>query len=112
MSGFSDLARMTVEVLSAGTLIEHGNTLPDWAAPSVVVERGWSVQPNQGVELTEGRDAVQATYRGFGPADSSVTATSRIRFKGVAYEVVGEPLRWLVGTDIDHVEVLLNVWTG
>lgn len=106
-------AMQTVTILTAATVADHGAQVADWSTPTETVESGWLLQPLTSTEVMENRNAVQAQWRGHGPADSSVTATSRVRFNGQDFEVVGEPLRWPSPTGaLAHTEVLLSRWEG
>ncbi|MFE5662455.1 hypothetical protein ACFQ7W_00795 [Streptomyces niveus] len=72
-----------------------------------------NVQPVSSVESTDDRVQVVSRWRLAGPPDMGLTNMSKVRFRGVLYEVDGEPGKHgsFAGL-MDHTEALLKVVTG
>ncbi|MFF2640317.1 hypothetical protein ACFVUB_11040 [Streptomyces niveus] len=72
-----------------------------------------NVQPVSSVESTDDRVQVVSHWRLAGPPDMGLTNMSKVRFRGVLYEVDGEPGKHgsFAGL-MDHTEALLKVVTG
>lgn len=106
-------AKQSITVVTAGTKTIHGNVTDDWSNPAqLVTVAGCSVQPIAGSEAHDHRDASLAQWQVFAPLGTAVTAKNHIRFGGTEFQIVGEPLRWEVGTSVDHVAILINKWEG
>lgn len=107
-------ARHAVTVVTPGVIDDHGNRRPDWGNPVSEVEvKRCSVQPIEGQESYDHRDAVLAQYYCYMPPTVAVTAQDGVRWNGVLYLVVAEPRRWIFGVgSADHVLVLMNRWEG
>ncbi|MFD8437448.1 hypothetical protein ACFV2I_20400 [Streptomyces microflavus] len=72
-----------------------------------------NMQPVSSTEATDDRVQVVTRWRLAGPPDMGLTNMSRVRFRGVLYEVdgdVGE--HGSFGGLMDHTEALLKVVTG
>lgn len=97
----------------------HRNRERDWTAATVTAVSRCSVQPylsvavGGGAEDNEGREFTSTHMRLFAPPDTALSATSRVVYNGVTYEVDGEPARW---RDLDgrpsHVEAALKRLAG
>lgn len=72
-----------------------------------------NMQPASSLETTEDRVQVVTRWRLAGPPGMGLTHMSRIRYRGVLYEVDGEPGEYgsFAGL-MDHTEALLKVVTG
>lgn len=82
-----------------------GATIPgDWEAAT---ETDYAVefQPLGSNENVVGQQRTESTHRAFMPADADVVPTDRLRFRGVVYQVDGQPAAWRSGGRAHHVEV-------
>ncbi|MFF2525898.1 hypothetical protein [Streptomyces liangshanensis] len=72
-----------------------------------------NMQPINSTEATDDRVQVVTRWRLAGPPDMGLTHMSRVRHRGVLYEVDGEPGEFgsFAGL-MDHTEALLKVVTG
>lgn len=68
------------------------------------------VQPAQGDEVNQNRDAVEYKYKAF--TNSRVDAHARVVYDGEELFVDGEPLRWDTPNGTHHYELNLRVWKG
>lgn len=85
----------TVVVLRATSATDgYGNSEPDWEQATETTVAGCSVQPQIGLEATVGRETVVSRWTLYAPDDADLTATDRVRYAGVDYEIDGEPQRW------------------
>ncbi|MFE5159644.1 hypothetical protein ACFRNT_14210 [Streptomyces sp. NPDC056697] len=74
---------------------------------------GCNMQPMSSTEVIEGKAQVITRMRLAGPPDMGLTATSLVRFQGVAYEVDGKPgVHHSFGGVLDHTEAILMEVTG
>lgn len=74
---------------------------------------GCNMQPVSSTEVVDGRDQVITRWRLAGPPDMGLTAQSRVRFRGVLYEVDGEPGdHGSFAGLLDHTEAFLKVVSG
>lgn len=82
----------SVEVLGgAGTTDRYGNDVTDWSSPTAATVEGCRLVPVPGDEVL---DRVTRRWVLFAPLDAAITATSRVRWAGVTYDVDGEVRRW------------------
>ncbi|MGW0865745.1 hypothetical protein [Streptomyces sp. NPDC002611] len=72
-----------------------------------------NMQPVASTEQNDGRTQVITRWRLAGPPDMGLTPTSRVRFRGVLYEVDGEaPEHESFAGLLDHTEAFLKVVSG
>ncbi|MFE9920464.1 hypothetical protein ACFYQA_02420 [Streptomyces sp. NPDC005774] len=72
-----------------------------------------NMQPVSSTEQNDGRTQVVTRWRLAGPPGMVLTPTSRVRFRGVLYEVDGEPgEHGSFGGLLDHTEAFLKVVSG
>ncbi|MFJ6438537.1 hypothetical protein [Streptomyces sp. NPDC091416] len=72
-----------------------------------------NMQPVSSTEATDDRVQVVTRWRLAGPPHMGLTNTSRVRHRGVLYEVDGEPgEHGSFGGLLDHTEAFLKVVTG
>ncbi|GAB2732752.1 hypothetical protein [Streptomyces bullii] len=72
-----------------------------------------NMQPVSSTEVVDGKDQVVTRWRLAGPPGMGLTAQSRVRYRGVLYEVDGEPGELgSFGGLLDHTEVFLKVVSG
>lgn len=111
----TQLATETLHLLTPGQRIDYGRPIPDWANPTVAdaIER-CSVQPEQATEVIDGREATVWRLRVWAPFGAPVTATSRLRWRGTDYRVIGKPQPWIdpTGTGLDHVTFQIETSEG
>jgi len=88
-----------------------GISVPDWDS----AEAGWNkvdytgcqFQPLSSTEDVVAQQRTESTHRAFMPAGADVLATDRLRYRGIDYQVDGEPERWADEGDVDdHTEAL------
>ncbi|MFF9758574.1 hypothetical protein ACF1G4_03235 [Streptomyces caelestis] len=74
---------------------------------------GCNMQPVSSTEANDGRTQVVTRWRLAGPPGMGLTATARIRYRGVLYEVDGESGEHhsFAGL-LDHTEAFLKVVSG
>ncbi|MFF7290670.1 hypothetical protein [Streptomyces griseorubiginosus] len=72
-----------------------------------------NMQPVSSAEQNDGRTQVVTRYRLAGPPDLGLTVLSRVRWRGVLYEVDGDPGEHesFAGL-LDHTEAFLKVVSG
>ncbi|WP_263170679.1 hypothetical protein [Streptomyces sp. SCSIO ZS0520] len=72
-----------------------------------------NMQPVTSTEANDNRTQVVTRWRLAGPPAMGLTALSRVRFRGVLYEVDGEPGAYgsFAGV-LDHTEAFLKVVSG
>lgn len=72
-----------------------------------------NMQPVSSTEQNDNRTQVVTRWRLAGPPGMGLTATARVRFRGVLYEVDGDPGEYdsFAGL-LDHTEVFLKVVSG
>lgn len=90
---------------------EYGTpgTERDWANAVPTVVEGCSVQPVQGSEYDQGREALTVRWRVYAPAGTVVTGDMRATYRGDTYDVDGDGQAWPSATGaLDHVQVLLE----
>lgn len=72
-----------------------------------------NMQMVSSTEVVDGRDQVVSRWRLAGPPDMGLTHTSRVRYRGVLYEVDGDVGELgSFGGLLDHTEAFLKVVTG
>lgn len=102
-------ARLSVELLTPIMTDDHGEQVPDWSKPHTsATVSGCSWQPSAGV--TDGNHQQLTTAPGalYMPAGTDVSAHQRVKFRGKTYEILGEPMEWIVGVGrVDHVVINL-----
>lgn len=111
----NQLATETLEVLAPSMRVDYGREVPDWSEPAVTATvTGCAVQPEQATEVLDGREATVWRYRAWAPPSAPVAATSRVRWRGTVYRVVGEPQLWVDPTvrDLDHLTFTLTASRG
>ena len=106
------LATQSVEVLAASAVTDHGNDTLDWSSPSSLAVSGCSFQPTAGSIDHNHRTGEQYVATLYMPPGTPITASNRVRFGGVTYELTSPPIAWETGLGLDHVEVHLSVWEG
>ncbi len=87
----------TVQVLTAGAIEDpySGETQPDWTSPTSVDVGGVAVASGGSTEpLQDARNAVEADYDLFFPADAVVTRLNKVVVRGDVCDVVGKPFLW------------------
>lgn len=100
----------TIVVIRAGAAADrYHNAAPDWSSAAHTTVVGVSVQPEVQQETSEpGRQAATTGYRVISDLgiDVDVTASDRVEFDGVTYEVNGDVARWPdpISGLVDHVE--------
>lgn len=107
-----------VTVVQFPTVRDRGRDVPDLAAdPTSGVELvGVDVQPGASTELVaQRRDATLIRWTvwipaAVVPAGMVITDASIVRFRGLLYQVDGDPQVWLTGAPLDHLIVLLKAW--
>lgn len=110
-------ARDQVTILSPAWVNDRGTLYPDWDNATETAANRCLVTPLQGDELVAAgganRTGVEMLWKLFLPPGVSITAQDRVRFRGVDYEVHGEPMRWpSPSRALDHTEVYLKRWEG
>lgn len=99
---------LTVLVVTTGEPDDDGVPTED------VVERavpGWNVQPVGTNESLGDAEVVTGRWRASGPLTEWLQAGDRLRWRGTAYRVDGEPQHYRGGS-LDHTEVVLIAWKG
>lgn len=72
-----------------------------------------NMQPVSSAEQNDNRTQVVTRWRLAGPSGMGLTALSRVRFRGVLYEVDGDPGEYgSFGGLLDHTEAFLKVVSG
>ncbi|MCR8947162.1 hypothetical protein NW249_34305 [Streptomyces sp. OUCMDZ-4982] len=72
-----------------------------------------NVQPVSSTEALDDRVQIVTRWRLAGPPDMQLKALSKVRWRGVLYEVDGEPgVYGSYGGLMDHTEAFLKVVTG
>lgn len=104
------MARQSVAILSPGVTVDRGREVEDWANPDRTVVAGCSVQPGSGGRDHEHADGVVADFTVYLPPDTVVDSRARFEVPQVAGQFlqVGEPERWLMGHNLDHLRVRLR----
>lgn len=64
-------------------------------------------QPLGSTEDVVAQQRTESTHKVFLPAEADVTATDRIRYLGIDYQVDGQPEAWGRGGRKHHMEVLV-----
>jgi len=124
----------TVDVtrLRAGTINDHGDTIPDWDNVTEVTIADATLQPLTGDELLEHRDAAKTMLKIWVPAWTGIRDTDRIRVDAVN-TVLSTPLPlddpdlplstvgdiydvsdvqiW-TGLSLSHISAILTNWEG
>jgi hypothetical protein len=97
----------TVEILAGSTASDrYGNTATDWTDPSVRRVSGCRLDPVPSTEILE---RVTRRWVLYAPPDTPLTAYSRVRWRGVVYDVTGEVRRWESPTGrLAHIEADLE----
>ena len=111
----ANLATQTLHLLKPGTRLDYGRPADNWSTPTVgEAITGCSVQPEQSTEIIDGREATVWRMRVWAPPEAPVTATSRIRWRGIDYRVVGQVLPWVdpTGTGLDHITFVMIASEG
>lgn len=102
-------ANHTVDVLTAGVLIDRGKELPDWNNPLPPAPlAGCLMQPMSTAERELHREFASAQWVLYAPPGAPITESNRIGWQGAVYEVVGFPLEWAPGLSVDHTVVYLK----
>lgn len=106
----------TVTFLAAPLVAdEYGTpgTERDWPAAVATVVPGCSVQPVQGSEYDQGREAITVRWRVYAPPGTVITGDMRAVYEGETYDVVGDGQVWPSATGaLDHVQALLEKVSG
>lgn len=102
-----DLGNHTVTVIQPPAEDQYGDPLPGSGSEADV--EGCYFQPGPSSEQTDQRDTVTSLPVLFAPPGAGIRPNSRIRFRGVLYQIDGKPADW---DDIDatphHLEVALR----
>lgn len=109
------LARETLHLLIPAHRTDYGRLIDDWTNPTIgEAIAGCSVQPEQSTEILDGREATVWRMRVWAPPEAPVTATSRIRWRGTDYRVVGEVMAWIdpTSTGLDHITFTMTSSKG
>ena len=103
------LGSVAVTVVTPGWIDDRGTDIPDWDNATTAVESWLSVQPLPASEAIDmGRQGVLTMKRGFGPADTLLTAMCHAIIGGITYEVVSvQPWPSITGA-IDHTESVFS----
>lgn len=105
-------ATETLTRLRAAQVMDHGSLVDDWDNPEEVELPGWSLQPGASQEDLLNREATQVAWTAYGPYDSDVVASDRIRLPSGDYAVIGEPERWKSPTGrVSSTKLLLQRWS-
>lgn len=99
----------TVTVIQPAGRDNWGDTQADSTETDVP---GCFWQPRSTSERTTGQDTVMINPWVSMPPSTDIRATSRVRFEGVTYEVVGEPALHHTPRGPHHFEVELNEVRG
>lgn len=73
---------------------DFGNDEVDWSSPATTSVEHCAVQPEQGLEVIDGRQLTVTRWRLFAPHGTDLVSTDRVEYAGDVYEVDGEPQRW------------------
>lgn len=84
----------------------HGNQVRDWPSATRQFDVAADVQPATTTEQTDGRQTTLTRWRVFLPASMDVLVTDRLEWRGLIFEVDGEPERWYRRGAAHHVELL------
>jgi hypothetical protein len=90
----------------------YGADRRDWATATAIVISGVSVQPFSAAEQTLDREYTATRLRLFAPPGTDLISTDRVEWRGVMYEVDGEPDRWFDEGQADHIEAVITRMTG
>ena len=100
-----DALRIHDVIVSNPTYIDdNGDRVADWTNPTSTAEKWWIEQVRTG-ETVGNRTAVESFWFGAAPADSTVTAASRVVFGGRNLEVDGDPAVKPTPRGDHHIEV-------
>lgn len=88
-----------------------GLAVPNWKAAestwSKVDYPGGQFQPLSSTEDVVAQQRTESTHKWFAPAGADVLPIDRLRYRGLDYQVDGQPEQWADEGDVDdHVEVL------
>jgi len=111
----SEIATETIQVLEAAEYTSYGQTSQDWTKPTVsATVSGCSVQPQQTVEVLDGRLATTQQLQVWAPLDAPVGPRNRIRWRGVDWRITGDVLPWHdpTGRDLSHVTFTVTSTRG
>jgi hypothetical protein len=89
----------------------YGAEVPDWTAPATV-ELACEFQPLTVQEDLVQQQRTESQWKVFLYADADVVATDRIRFRGIDYEIDGQPKRWRLRGGEHHLELVVQLVTG
>jgi hypothetical protein len=89
----------------------HGNMEPNWSDAATLSISGCSVQPGASTEDQTNRSGVSTLWTVYAPPTSDVTAHDAVDFRGVRYQVNGEPALWSQGF-LDHMVIQLSRFEG
>lgn len=91
----------TVTRLRAATRTDrYGETIADWslAADELPIRTLTPAEPRPSAEpMQDARNAVTSGWTLYLPLDADVRSSDRVRVRGVAYAVLGQPARWIAG---------------
>lgn len=90
----------------------YGNDILDFTTPDVVSVPGCSVQPVNGLQYSDAREAITTLWLVWAPLATDVTDVDRIRHAGVVYDIDGPVERWSVSSPLDHLIVNLKAVAG
>lgn len=111
----ASFARATITRLRPVLITDgHGNTVPDWSQPPAELPiGGCSVQPAATAEVLTSRDTVQDQWTVWAPRFADITASDRVRWRGIDYEVLGQPAAWDSPTGaLSHQQFNMQRWEG
>lgn len=100
-----------VIVVEPSTRTDRTDTILDYATTTRTSERWWMAQQTS-TDIRDTRTGQVTTWLATAPAESAVTAKSRVEHDGRVFEVVGVPLEARTRTKVHHVEVQLREVTG
>lgn len=91
----------------------YGAEQRDWSAAATTTISGVSVQPVAATEATVDREYTATHLNLFAPPGTDLLATDRVVWRGVTYEIDGEPATWYdLGGRADHLEAVLKRMAG
>jgi len=93
----------------AGSITDHGTTVPDWSSSTDTTLTDCRVQPLTGDELLANRDATKTLLRLTAPADVDLLASDRMVVDDVVFEV-SDIQRW--PAPLPHTSAMLTSWEG
>lgn len=97
----------TVSVVRAGAIAgPDDDPIESWLPADVIVTPyAGEFQPVSSTEDVVNQQRTEATHKAFLAAGTDVTAKDRLRYKGLDYQIDGQPERWSPHGTEHHIEV-------